>query len=445
MADIAMNPAATGIDAAARRIQSTGSATFWGWVAISAFVAGFGSWAVTLPINGAVIAGGSIEVVGENLRIQHLEGGIVRQVLVTEGAIVQPGDPLVELDDTQARAALQRLEKQHVSLQAKLSRLVAERDLADSVVYSEFLVARAGMLDLADTLTENTREFETLKSRVASEVAILNQRTNALEEAIGGLRSRQTAISEQLDVITEESARKEELLGKGLTTRDEYTALVRAKADLIGQQGAIEAEIARSQTQIIETQEQINRVRTQAVEQAVTELSEVRDNLADIGERIAAARDVLERMVIRTPAYARIVRLEVNTPGQVLRPGEPIAVLLPRETDMLASVRLSPQDIDNVQPGQPARLRFSALNQRTTPQVDGEVVFVSPDRLVDEATREPYFQARVRIGDLPAAVTASQIYPGMPVEALITTDERTFAEYLVRPILDSMALAFREE
>ncbi len=445
MADVALGSPGAALDTMARRVQSTRMASLWGWASVLLFVFGFLGWSVTLPMNGAVIAVGSVAVVGENLVIQHFEGGIVRKVHVREGGDVQPGDALIELDDTQARAALQRLEKQHVSLQARLSRLVAERDTREAIVFSEFLTARAKALDLEDTLTENTREFDTRRTRLASEEAILNQRITALEEGIVGLESRQNAISEQLEIIGEETTRKEALLGQGLTTRDEYTSLIRARADLIGQQGAIEAEIARSRTQIIETREQINRARTQIVEQAVTELSEVRDNLADTGERIAAARDVLERTVVRSPANARIVRLEVNTPGQVIRPGEPLAELLPGESDMVASVRLSVADIDHVQPGQEARLRLSALNQRTTPEASGEVTFVSPDRLVDEATREPYYLARLRISRLPDNISSSQIYPGMPVEALIATSERTFAEYLVRPILDSMALAFREE
>lgn len=425
-------------------LAATRSINLIGYAAIVLFFVVFGYWAATAPISGAAIASGRIAASGENQKVQHLEGGIIAQIHIREGDRIAAGAPMLTLDDTQVKSNMQRLARQKVSLDARLARLSAERDLADSFEYNADLQASAALLSMQDVLDEQRKEFLTRVSRQESEVRILNQRIAAQNDALEGFNAQKDALDEQIKVVTDEVGRKLKLLDQGLTNRSEYTQLLRAQADLIGRFGSITAEIARSKNQIIESQEQIERQRTTTAEAAITQINEIRVELGDIEERINSGRDILERIVIRAPTDGLVIDLAKNAVGSVVRPGEDLATILPTSKELVVSARLNIIDIDNVRPGQKAQLRLSALNLRRTPEVPGEVIFVSPDRLVDQVTQQPYYEARLRILDLPVEVDPNQIYPGMPVDALISTEERTFADYMMRPILDSMSLAFRE-
>jgi HlyD family secretion protein len=426
------------------RLAATRSINLIGYAAIAIFFLGFGYWAATAPIAGAAIATGRIAAAGDNQKIQHLEGGIISQIHIREGERIDAGAPIITLDATQANSTMQRLGRQKVALEARLARLSAERDLAEQFAYDNDLLARAEDLGMEDVLDEQRKEFQTRVSRQNSETRILNQRIAAQRDALEGFNAQKSALDEQIKVVIEEVDRKLKLLDQGLTNRSEYTQLLRAQADLIGRFGSITAEIARSKNQIIESQEQIERQRTTTVETAIKEINDIRVELGDIEERINSNRDILDRTIVRAPTDGLIIDLAKNAVGSVVRPGEDLATILPTSKELLVSARLNIVDIDSVRPGQAAQLRLSALNLRRTPEVDGEVIFVSPDRLVDRATQEPYYEARLRILELPKEVDPNQIYPGMPVDALISTEERTFADYLLRPIVDSMSLAFRE-
>jgi HlyD family type I secretion membrane fusion protein len=208
----------------------------------------------------------------------------------------------------------------------------------------------------------------------------------------------------------------------------------------------VESEIASAAVQVVEAHQQIERLATQRVEQAVTRLNEIRTELADFEEQMLAAQAVLDRTVIRAPVDGIVVSSVYNSRGSVIGPGERVMEILPTTQDLIVDARLQPQDIDAIQIGQPARLRLSALNARLTPEVEGEVLQISADRLIDEVTGVPYYRAKIRITDeLPPEVSREQLYPGMPVETFIATGERTLVEYLVRPVLDAFSLAFREE
>jgi len=447
-----------------------------GYLAVITFVGVFGVWAATAPLKGAAIVSGVIAAAGQNQIIQHLEGGIIREVHVREGDHVSAGDPLFTMDDTRARAALNTHMKQWVNLRARKTRLETERDsaqadifnneataaaeksgsgelndelvslLVETVVFPDALRAAAKDNGLSDILDEQRNEFLARLARNKSEVVILRQRVTAGEDAISGYESQKKALEDQLDVVTDETQRKKQLLDQGLTNRSEYTALLRSQADLVGQIGAMASQLEQTRTQIAEAKEQLVRQGTQRLEQALTELNDVNAKLGETEEQLNAARDVLSRLDVRAPTDGLIVRINKNTPGSVISPGEEMALLLPTSTELIVEAQLSPSDIDIVRPGQYADLRFVALNMRTTPSVAGSVNYVSPDRLIDQATGNPYFVARLHItDDLPPEVDRDQIYPGMPVEAMISTGERTFFEYLTRPLMDSFNRAFREE
>lgn len=412
-----------------------------GYAAIAAFVAAFGIWAATAPLSGAAIAPGVVAAAGANIAIQHLEGGIVRTVSAREGDRVAAGQSLLTLDPTRATADLNRLARQLVAHEARAARLLAERGGASAMAAPP---AAADAETLAAWEDQKT-EFEARLARFNAEREILNQRVAALEEAVVGLEAQRQAATDQLALVREEIARKKELLDKGLTNRSEYTNLLSAQAELIGQAGSLQSQIASSANQITESRSQIERAITARVEQAGSDLNDVRVRMADIEEQMRAARDVLDRTNVRAPTAGIVVRTLYKAPGAVVRAGEPVVELLPTTEDLLIEARVRPQDIDSVRIGQEARLNFSALNARITPQAPGEVIYLSADRLIDPATQEAYYTARIRIAeDLPPEIRKDRIYPGMPVETFISTGERTFLEYLVQPIRDSFNRAFRE-
>lgn len=410
------------------------------------FVFGFGAWASLAPLAGAAVAPGVVAAAGQNQRVQHLEGGIIDKILVQEGDRVKAGQPLFELDGTSALVQHNRVQKQLVALSARAARLAAERDSADQLVFPENLEKTAGAEGDNSVLVEQAAEFKARLARHRQELAILQQRVNALNDQIEGMAAQQDAVERQIEVVQEEAGRKKGLLDKGLTDRSEYTALLRSEADLLGELGQTKASILASHTQIAEAQEQMARLRTQRVETAISELNDVRAQIADAEEQQRAAKAILDRIVIRSPSDGIIIEMAYNSRGSVVRPGDTLLELLPTASNFVIEARVSPQDVDVIKVGQEARLRFSALNTRTTPIVDATVTYLSADRLVDQKNEQPYYTARLRMTDaLPPEIKADQIYPGMPVETYIRTNERTFFEYLVRPIVDSFNRAFREE
>jgi HlyD family secretion protein len=434
------------IDWRKRVATRTGRIAAAGYLTIVAFVGGFGFWAATAPLAGAAIAPGIVAAAGQNINIQHLEGGIIREIRIREGERVRAGEPVIVLDSTVAEAQLNRLVKQMVALQAKGWRLEAERDGAENFSMPDSFSAPGNKMEHLAIVSEQQKEFAARLARYRAELEILAQRVAALKEAIEGLNAQKKAGVDQLAIVREEVNRKKELLEQGLTNRSEYTALLRSEAELIGQVGALQSQIASSATQIVEARQQTERLTTTRVEQAVGELNTVRASIADLEEQVRAAQSVLERTVIRVPADGIIIKTVYTAPGSVIRAGEPVIQMLPTTRELIIEAQVRPQDIDLLRIGQEASMLFSALNARTTPQVPGTVFYISADRLIDETNGLPYYTARLKITEnLPPEISADQIYPGMPVETFIRTGERTFFEYLLQPLADSFARAFREE
>ncbi len=408
------------------------------------FMLAFGIWGVKAPLDGAAIASGVIAAAGKNLAIQHLEGGNIEEVLVHEGERVKAGAPLYRLDQTVLQAQLNRLTKAKSSFQARAERLKAERDGKTELVFAPEL-RNSTDPDIVEIVSEQTNDFQTGLRRHQSEISILRQRVSALEESIAGLDSQKKAADDQLAIVDDEISRKKKLLDKGLTDRSQFTALMRNQAELLGQIGAVTSNIASAKTQIVEAKQQIERAMTQRIEQASKDLTDIRRQETDFNEQITAARSVLARTVVTAPVDGIVIRLNINSKGSVVRPGETLLELLPTTSDLIVEAKMDPRQVDAIRIGQDARLRFIALNARSTPEVAGQVTFISPDSLIDEATRQAYYAVRLRIDKLPREIAADQVFPGMPVEVFISTGDRTFAEYLARPITDSFSRAFREE
>lgn len=416
-----------------------------GLVVLIAFVGGFGIWAAVAPIAGAAIAPGHIAASGQNLRVQHFEGGIIEEILVQPGELVQKGQPLLTLDAKNSQSLVNRINQEIVAMQARLERLKSEIDDTDLEFGAE-LRKQAAAAGMESHLNEQLREFQKRRERYNTDASILDQQIAALEERIVGLESQITSSEAQIELLDEEIAIKKELVERQLTTRSDLLGLQRIRQELRGRLGGFRSSIAEAKSSIIGGRQSKARLQAERSEAAATSLNEIRRRLVDFMEQRESALDVLNRVVVRAPSDGVIVEIAKNTPGSVVKAGEDLFVLLPAGSELIVQARLLPQDIDLVQVGQPATLRFSALNQRTTPEIQGKVIYVSADRLVDPATNEPFYTARLQIADeLPDGVTQAQIFPGMPVETYINTGTRTFFEYLGKPLIDSFSRAFREE
>ncbi|ESY81784.1 hemolysin D [Mesorhizobium sp. LNHC221B00] len=419
--------------------------TLVGILSVGIFLLVFGYWAATAPIGGATIAPGVIAAAGQNVMIQHLEGGVVSSIKVREGDRVSRGQALIVLDPTVAQSQLNRVLKQWIALKAEISRLEAERDGLEKIVLSSDVGPYSGAPEYNDVFAEQNKEFHARLARYAAEQEILKQRVAALQDAAVGLKAQKRSTENQLAIVDDETERKKALLEKGLTNRSEYTDLLRSTAELVGQAGSLEAQIASSATQTVEARQQIERLTTSRVEDAVTELNKARAQVADLEEQIIAARSVVERTTIRAPVDGIIVRALYNSEGSVIRAGEPAMELLPTTNDLIVEAKIKPEDIDSIRVGQDANVMFTALNARTTPKVSAKVFYLSADRLVTPSSGQPYYTIRLKMADrLPPQIKPEQIYPGMPVETFISTGERTFVAYLTRPLVDSFQRAFHE-
>lgn len=419
--------------------------TFVGGAAVAAFLFAFGLWAAMAPLASATIAPGVVAAAGQNVMIQHLEGGVIHKIMFKEGDRVRRGQALILLDPTLVQAQLNRVLKQWIVERAEMARLEAERDGSTAIVLPKDVGNYAGTSEFSDVFTEQSKEFQARLARHTAEQEILKQRVAALRDSVVGLEAQKKAAIDQLAIVNEEANRKKALLEKGLTNRSEYSDLLRSVAELVGQAGSLEAQIASSVTQTVEARQQIERLTTSRVEDAVAELNKARAQVADLEEQINATRSVLERTTIRAPVDGIIVRSVYNSEGSVMRAGEVAMELLPTTDDLIVEAQIKPQDIDSIRIGQDANMMFTALDARSTPKVPGKVFYISADRLITPNTGQPYYTVRLKMADkLPPQVKPEQVYPGMPVETFISTGERTFLVYLSKPLMDSFQRAFRE-
>lgn len=417
-----------------------------GLFVVGIFFSGFGYWALRAPLAGAAIAPGVVVASGQNQKVGHLEGGIIREISVAKGDTVKKDQPLVFLDETQAQSNRNRVDQSIVSLSATLARAMAELAGDTEVKFPQDLIERAKNTSNQDVLELQRAEFLSRLQQHNSEVSVLGEQVLAIEEEIGGINRQIEAETRKLAIIVDELKAKKTLLDRGLTPKNQYNTLLRSEADSEGAIGGLTATIGQRRKAISEVRERQEALRATRRAQASTQITETRQEIADLQEQLTSRADILQRMIIRAPVEGVIVNISKNTIGSVVSPGETVLEILPTSNDLVISARVAPQDVDVVKVGQGASVRFVALNTRTTPEVPATIEYISADRLIDPATQEPYFDARLKLGsELPPSFNIDQIYPGMPVDAFIKTGDRTFVEYLVKPVTDSFSKAFREE
>lgn len=419
---------------------------FWGFAIIALLIVGVGGWASTANISGAVIASGSI-VVGSNVKtIQHADGGIVGEILASDGDMVIAGDVVVRLDGTKTKANLAINTKAIDNLLARRARLRAELEGLSEIEFPQTLIARSNVDEVAEVLRAEESLFKIRRSAVDGQKSQLKERIVQFEQEIIGLKAEATAKSEEAALIDRELVGARDLFTKGLIQITKLTDLERQAARLEGEGASLDANIARTQGRISETRMQVFQIDRDLSSQAASELGEIAGLLGELQERQITAQDQLNRIDIRAPQDGVVHQSTVHTVGGVIGAGQEIMLIVPRAESLLVEAKILPQDIDQLYIEQDASLRFTAFNQQSTPEIYGNVERISADVTTDERTDQSFYTIRIgmsaeevgRLGDVT-------LVPGMPVEAFIQTEARSVLSYLMKPLSDQIARAFREE
>ena len=424
-----------------RRIALTG-------YAIIVFTFGvMGGWAALANIDAGVVAPGVISVESKRQVVQHLEGGIIKEIKVREGQRVEEGDLLFRLEDTTALANRDAVRNQVYAGLALEARLVAERDDAPKITFPPLLADHPDDPVVKRVIADETAQFTDRRASITGQINIINGRVDQLKAEIDGLDRERKSAEQQLYFINDELVGIRDLALKGLVPKSRQSALEREKARLDGVVGRNLADAAKAQNNIGEMDLQATQTRQKFQEEVGAQLLDVRQKLGDMREKLNVTEDVLRRTEIRAPraGEAQNINPRVFTVGAVVRPGDTLVEIVPQNDELVIEARVQVTDIDNLRTETSTEVRFPAFHSRTTPLILGTLRNVSRDRLVDEQTREPYYLALISVADtdIPAELKG-RLRPGMPAEIIFNTGERTVMSYLMRPLTDAMSGAFRE-
>ncbi len=430
-----------------RRVSDSARGTIIAGMSILAvFFGGFGTWAALAPLDSAVIAPGVVKVEGNRKTVKHLDGGIVKELLVKEGDRVEKGQLLIRLDETDARARIDIFSGQYDSLKALESRLLAERDGLDTIRFPDFLLDRAGDDNVFEMLAGQINVFETRRASLAGQIAVLQQRIAQLRTQIGGFQAQKRSQERQLELIREELAGTRELHEKGYAPKTRVLALERKAASIEGESGELIADIARTRQAIGEAKLQIAQLQKERLAEATTELRDVQTRLGEVEPRLRWAEETLSRTELAAPEAGYVLGLTAFTVGGVIASGERVLDIVPADSALIIEARIQPSDIDDVYAGMPAEVQLTAYKRRVVPTVDGVLTWVSADRLTDDRSGEAYYVAYVEIDpESLAEVGEIRLYPGMPAQVMIATGARTALDYLIGPLTSSFDRAFREQ
>lgn len=404
-----------------------------------------GGWAALVPLAGAVVVPGNLVVQSNVKTIQHPTGGVVAEIAVRNGVHVNAGDLLLRLDATQAQASRQVVSKQRDEMRARIARLVVERDGLPGFEAPADLAARSDDAAIKALLASEESLFKARANARHSQIDLLQSRVSQLGEEIAGLDAQVRSKTKQLELISGELSGVQDLFDKQLVPLTRLTTLQRESARIEGERGQLISAIAETKSKIGEAQLQIIRLDQDFRTDVVKELGEAQGKEAEFTERSIAAQDLLDRIEIRAPNSGVIHQLAAHTLGGVIRAGDPIMEVVPDSDELQVEARLQPNDIDQVRTGQQALVRFTAFNQRLTPQLTGLVSYVSPDTSRDQQTNAAYFTVRVTLPEEERRRLAGlQLVSGMPAEVFMQTASRTMMSYLFKPVTDQLQRAFVE-
>jgi len=417
----------------------------WGWVILIVFFGGFGGWAMTAPLNGAVVSNAVVKVQGNRKSVQHLDGGIVKQLNVKEGDHVKDGDVLIVLDDSQARSEFEVFSKQQVVLTATAARLTAELNHTGLEAPPE-LASRMSEPEVQTVWTAQMQQFNTRRTALDGQRKVISEKINQLKEQIAGNEHQVTAFNDQIGSVKKELESITPLVEKGLIAQPRKLQLERTAFGLQGQIAETTADIARAKQAIAEQSQQSAQLDNDRSADVTKELRDTQALLLEVTPKLENAKAVLTRMDIRSPYTGQVVGLTVFAVGAVIQRGEKILDIVPDEDDLTVEAQIQVEDISEIHPGMLAEVHLTSYKQRITPMVHGDLFQVSADRLTDQRTGQPYYTALVRIHqDELKEIPNVHLYPGMPARVMIPTVERTAFDYLVGPLVMSFNTAFRQK
>jgi HlyD family secretion protein len=426
--------------------ESISRHTLAGLVIVIVLAGGVGGWAGTMTLSGALIAQGSVVVDSNVKKVQHPTGGIVGELRVKDGDRVQQGDIVVRLDDTVTRANLAIVTKGLDELYARKARLESERDGNDAVKFPADLLARANDPDVASILDGERKLFQLRSSARTGQKAQLRQRVEQLNEEVRGLKAQFVSKDKETKLIEREKDGVYDLWKQKLVPLTKLTELERAAVRLEGESAQLIAQTAQAAGKISETELQIIQIDRDLSSEVAKETREIDGKIGEFIERKVTAEDQLKRVEIRAPQNGMVFQSNVHTVGGVITAGDAMMLIVPDADNLTVEAKVNPQDIDQVRIGQLALLRFSAFNQRTTPEIYGTVNRVSADAATDQRTGQTYYTIRIAMpGEEVAKLGEVKMVPGMPVEAFVQTGERTMISYLVKPLHDQLMRMFREK
>jgi HlyD family secretion protein len=436
-----MNPTVPDPRRAIRRLNLIGVA------AIVLLVGGIGSWAATTQISGAVIAPGILVVESNVKKVQHPTGGVVGQIFIREGSVVEEGQIVMRLDDTVTRATLGVVVSQLNELAAREARLLAEREDAEVVTFEkEFRDRAAADRGIAAAIAGEEKLFESRKRGRTGQRSQLRERIAQTQEEITGLMSQKKAKESEIKFVGEELVGVSQLYKQNLISIQRYMGLQRDQARLNGEHGQLVAAIARARARISETELQILQLDQDFRTEVLKDLRDTQGKIAELQERKTAAEDQLKRVDIRAPQAGIVHQLSVHTVGGVIGNGETLMQVVPAADKLLVEARVAPQDIDQVAPGAKATVRIMAGNQRTMPDISTHVTLIGADLTKEkEQPNVAYYVVRVAVPPEEAQrLDQLKLVPGMPAEVFIQTRERTPLDYLLKPLTEQIARTFRE-
>jgi HlyD family secretion protein len=417
-----------------------------GFVLLGISVGGFVAWGFLASLDRAAIAVGSIVVDGNKKTVQHLEGGIIKELLVKEGDTVQTGQVLMRLDPTQIESAMAQLTNEHLGRLARIARLKAEQAGSRQLTFPQELLSAEKEPSVAATMASQISLLNAHWAAYDGEVNVRQKKIQEVASETAAAKSQIAANQKMLAITQREADTLEGLYKKGLALLPKLQDLQRNVAESEGRIGELTANIARNEHTVAGLQVEIVNLESTRQNQYADELQQVLSEDADYAGKMRGANDMLSRLEVRAPQSGKVVNLQIFTKGGVIEAGKPILDIVPQNESLLAEVKVNPTDIDSVHAGLPAEVRLTAFKQRKVPAVPGVVTEVSADKMTDPRNGAEYYTAQVKIdlSSLPPDLKVS-LYPGMPTEVMIATGERRAIDYFISPFTETWHRAFRED
>ncbi|MGO4914335.1 HlyD family type I secretion periplasmic adaptor subunit [Pseudogemmobacter sp. W21_MBD1_M6] len=417
-----------------------------GLLTLLVLVGGFGTWSVMTNISGAIIAGGQIEVEQNRQIVQHPDGGVVAAILVSEGDTVKEGDLLLQLDSTQLKSELSVVEGELFEVRARRGLLEAERDGASEITFDPLLLDRAQTNP--EVKSQMLGQVSLFNARLESEnreIDQLGKRRSQIANQIEGIVAQEQALETQVALIDQELGNQQELLDKGLAQVTRVLTLQREQARLLGTVGELTASKAEAEGRITEIDIEILKLGSKKREDAITRLRDIEFRELELAEKRRNLLERLSRLDIRAPVSGIVYDMKVFALRSVIRPADPVLYLVPQDRALVIAARIPPIHIDKTFVGQEVILRFSAFDARTTPELTGRVTQISADAFIDDRTQAAFYRATIVLldGEVEKLPGDLGLIPGMPVEAFIKTADRTPIAFLLKPLTDYFAKAFR--